>query len=41
MRLFEAYVYGMFGVGLMARFEIIVACFGGHCVTCLSVSLVN
>ena len=30
-----------FGVGLMAQFVIVVACFGGHCVTCLSVSLLG
>ena len=34
-----ATVQGLFGVGLVARFVIVVAYFGGHCVTCLSVSL--
>ena len=29
----EAYVCGMSCVGLVARFEIVAACFGGHCVT--------
>ena len=37
----KAYVCGLFRVGFMARFVIVVACFEGHYVTCLSVSLLG
>ena len=37
----EAYVCDLFGVDLVARFVIVMTCFGGHCVTCLSVSLLD
>ena len=30
-----------FGVGLVAQFVIVVVCSRGHCVTCLSVSLLG
>ena len=33
--------HGQVGVGFVTRFVMFVACFGGHCVTCLEVSLLD
>ena len=37
----EACVYGLFGVGFMARFVIVYGLLWGHCMTGLRVSLLD